>query len=194
MCLFAGGCLRLPEEVEPVEPVAPLVAVDWGELTDWNLDDALAPFQTFKLSCRAIGKRDGWQHVCKIAKESKLTTAAEARIFFEKYFAPWQVRNPDGSSDGLITGYYGPELVGRRERNEKFRYPLYKQPDDMLIIDLDSVYPALGDYRLRGRIVGNRVVPYFARSEIDGGLKLLAGSWLFWLADPVELFFLHIQG
>ncbi len=63
----------------------------------------------------------------------------------------------------------------------------------MLIIDLDEVYPELGQYRLRGRVVGNRVVPYFERGEIDNGSNPLQGQELFWVADPVDLFFLHIQ-
>ncbi len=63
-----------------------------------------------------------------------------------------------------------------------------------MIIDLDNVYPELNDYRLRGRLVGNRVVPYYERGEINGSSSPLAGTELFWLSDPVELFFLHIQG
>ncbi len=117
-----------------------------------------------------------------------------ARKFFEDFFQPNEIRNEDGSVDGLITGYYGPELEGSRIKTEQYKYPLYRQPDDLLIIDLDDIYPELDKYRLRGRIVGNRVVPYFERGEIDTGESPLTGKELFWLKDPVELFFLHIQG
>ncbi|MCW8892394.1 MAG: MltA domain-containing protein, partial [Deltaproteobacteria bacterium] len=117
-----------------------------------------------------------------------------AREFFENFFQPHQVQNEAGKSEGLITGYYGPELAGSRVKTEEYQYPLYRQPDDLLIVDLDEVYPELNQYRLRGRVEGNRVVPYFDRVEIDNGENPLAGQELFWVADPVELFFLHIQG
>jgi len=117
-----------------------------------------------------------------------------AREYFGRFFQPYQVRNEDGSSAGMITGYYGPELLGSRIPTEEFKYPLYSQPDNMLIIDLDDLYPELGKYRLRGRIVGNRVVPFYDRAEIDNGDNPLSGQELFWVKDPVARFFLQIQG
>ena len=116
-----------------------------------------------------------------------------ARNFFEAQFLPFRVQQADGSSSGLITGYYVPDLKGSRTRSERYRWPLYGVPDDLLVIDLRSVYPELGDYRLRGRLEGRRVVPYYSRAEIDAG-KLPEGKELFWVEDPVELFFLQIQG
>jgi membrane-bound lytic murein transglycosylase A len=64
----------------------------------------------------------------------------------------------------------------------------------MLVIDMSSVYPELGTYRLRGRVEGRRVVPYYARGELEQGVSGLQGRELLWVDDPVELFFLHIQG
>jgi membrane-bound lytic murein transglycosylase A len=193
-----------PETVEtelpppPIEPpavkVEPLLPVDWEAIEGWQQDDLSAAFEVFQKSCRAIGKRELWQEACAEADNIPLATDDVARSFFERFFLPHQVRNEDGSTEGMITGYYGPELPGSRVPTETYRYPLYAQPDDLLIIDLDEIYPELGNYRLRGRVDGNRVVPYFERGEIDNGEKLLSGHEIFWVEDPVELFFLHIQG
>ena len=114
--------------------------------------------------------------------------------FYEQWFVPHKVFNDDGTDTGTITGYYVPDLDGSRVRTERFAYPLYAVPDDLLIIDLRTVYPELGSYRLRGRVDGRRIVPYYTRAELDQGIEALAGKELFWLDDPVELFFLHIQG
>jgi len=71
--------------------------------------------------------------------------------------------------------------------------PLYRVPDDLLIVDLASVYPDLSKMRLRGKLQGRRVVPYPSRSEITDA-NPLAGSELVWVDDPIEAFFLQIQG
>ena len=196
MSVVLAGCVSKPQIVivPPTPKIEPLIAVSWEQIAGWHSDKPLAAFDTFKRSCRAIGKREQWRYVCAEAQAIKTANDIVARIFFETNFQPWQVQNKDGNTTGLITGYYGPELDGSSVRTEKFRYPLYKKPDDLLIIDLDSIYPDLGNYRLRGRVVGNRVVPYFERSEINSDDNPLAGNELFWVEDPVELFFLHIQG
>ena len=118
----------------------------------------------------------------------------EVRSFFERSFVPHQVSQSNGSSDGLLTGYYVPDLKGSRTASSDYQYPLYQRPSDLLVIDLSDVYPDLSNYRLRGRVEENRVVPYWDRSAIDSDNQPLAGQELLWVADPVELFFLHIQG
>jgi membrane-bound lytic murein transglycosylase A len=114
------------------------------------------------------------------------------RGFFEEAFTPYQVFNPDGTAHGLITGYYEPRLSGSRVRTARFKYPLYAAPDDLLTIDLSEVYPQLKDLRLRGRLEGRRIVPYFSRADIDEGRGAL--RVLFWVENAVDLFFLQIQG
>ncbi len=194
--LSLAGCMgKPPAEIPPPEvKVAPLKPVPWTQVDGWLLDRPAAALVAFQQSCKAIGKREQWQQVCSEALRISTVGEKNSRDFFEAYFQPYQVLNADGSADGLITGYYGPELLGSRVPSKEYKYPLYRQPDDMLIIDLDSVYPELSQYRLRGRVVGHRVVPYYDRSEIDSGKSPLAGQELFWVEDPVELYFLHVQG
>lgn len=195
MSTFLAGCMVKPVPVPPTSVTyETLKPVGWEAVDGWLLDQPAAALDAFQKSCGAVGKRQQWQYVCAEAKTILSNEEQVVREFFEQFFQPYLVQNEDGKSEGLITGYYGPELAGSRIRTDEYQYPIYRQPDDLLIIDLDEVYPELGQYRLRGRIDGNRVVPYFERVEIDNGHNPLAGQELFWVKDPVELFFLHIQG
>ena len=94
----------------------------------------------------------------------------------------------------MITGYYEPLLRGSRKPSARYRYPVFGVPDDLLVVDLAEVYPELKGLRLRGRLEGRRIVPYYDRAEIEGGRAALAGREIAWVDDPVELFFLQVQG
>ncbi|MET0088197.1 MAG: MltA domain-containing protein, partial [Sedimenticola sp.] len=76
----------------------------------------------------------------------------------------------------------------------RYAYPIYARPDSLLIVDLDEQFPELKGKRVRGRLVGNRVVPYFDRTAIDGSGAPLKGNELLWVDDPHGSFFLQIQG
>ncbi len=194
LVLLLTGCPQPPAPVLPQVDAEPLRPAEFRELPMWQESTPSAALETFLNSCRAISKREEWAQVCSEALFIASGDEQAARQFFENLFTPWQLINEDGSETGTITGYYVPEMAGRRTPDDTYKYPLYAQPADLLTIDLGEVYPELTDYRLRGRIDGNRVIPYFERGEIDGTTNPLAGNELFWVADPVESFFLHIQG
>lgn len=197
LLLLLAGCAdkKPPVVIEPpVVDFPALHPVSWDQLVGWNDDHPAPAFQAFRQSCPSLRWRDHWRDICALAATIDATDNQVVRAFFEQHFVPHQVFNADGTSTGLMTGYYGPELRGSRVPTDEYRYPLYKQPDDMLVIDLSEVYPDLRNYRLRGRLEGNRVIPYFDRSQIDFSGTPLIGHELFWVNDPVELFFLHIQG
>ena len=78
----------------------------------------------------------------------------------------------DGIDVGRVTGYYEPLLKGSRVRNDRYRYPLYAPPDDLLTVELGDIFPELKSERVRGRLDGKRVVPYWSRAEIDATLNL----------------------
>jgi membrane-bound lytic murein transglycosylase A len=179
----------------PPVPVEPLEEVTWFDIDGWLEEDLGSTLDLFLRSCgQGVRNRPLWKQVCGDALLVQSDDAEAVRRFFETGFIPYRLRKPDGSDTGLMTGYYAPDLLGSRIRSDRFRYPLYRIPDDLLIIDLKAVYPELGDYRLRGRLEGRRIVPYFDRAAIDGGKDSLSGQELFWVEDPVDLFFLQIQG
>ena len=163
-------------------------------LPDWQSLDLQPTWQAFGKSCSALKNKANWQAACAKSNELAQPDNAALRAFFEENFTPYQVFNPDGTSQGLITGYYEPKLFGSREKTEKFRYPLYGVPDDLLTIELSEVYPELKNMRLRGRVQGKKVVPYYNRTDIDNDKAALQGRELFWVDNAVELFFLQIQG
>ncbi|MDB5808589.1 MAG: MltA protein [Betaproteobacteria bacterium] len=132
--------------------------------------------------------------MCSVATAISEPTRDTTFRFFESNFTPFQVVNPDGTDSGLVTGYYEPLLNGSRKRSARYHVPVYGVPDDLVVIDLGEVYPDLKNMRLRGRVEGKRVVPYFNRAQIENGTAPVAGREIVWVEDPVELFFLQIQG
>lgn len=196
--LFFAACAQLPTPKPPPPPKAEGPASyrlsEWTALPGWREDDLTAAWGAFLQSCRSPKNQAVWQETCAAAAQLNAPSSDEIRGFFEARLVPYRIVNPDGSEDGLITGYYEPLLNGSRSRSARYRYPLYGVPDDLLTIDLASVYPELKNMRLRGRIEGRKVVPYWDREEIDDGALGAKGKELFWVDDAIDLFFLQIQG
>ncbi len=183
-----------PPKVETL-PVAPTFMLSqWSMLPDWSTLNLTPSWRALQQTCRALKFKAKWLPICNAAEQVNENDTAAQRVFYETWFTPYQVLNPDGSDHGLITGYYEPLLKGSRHKNARFCYPIYGAPEDMLEVDLGDAYPQLKGLRLRGRLQGKKVVPYFNRAEIDGGVSMLQGRELFWVENPVELFFLQIQG
>jgi membrane-bound lytic murein transglycosylase A len=179
----------------PEMPVVPnLLQVDWAALPNWGQEDLLPAWGAFLQSCSALRTQATWEKVCAHALNFQQPDNGLVRGFFETNFHPFQVRNPDASDQGLITGYYEPLLRGSRQPSQRYSYPIYGVPKDLLVIDLSEVYPELKNMRLRGRVEGQKVRPYFSRAEIERGNGSLAGHEILWVDDAVELFFLQIQG
>ncbi|MDY0212931.1 MAG: MltA domain-containing protein [Desulfuromonadaceae bacterium] len=200
LLLILGACAPapppapLPPLPPPVlEDLPPLCKSDWEHIPGWDTDKVSEAMEAFKRSCTVLKRQPGWAEVCTHALEIEQDDAA-VRAFFQHNFTPWLLQNADGSTQGTITGYYVPDIDASREPDAIYRYPILQRPADMLVIDLASVYPELGKYRLRGRVEGGRVVPYWDRAAIEADRKRIAADPLFWVRDPVELFFLHIQG
>ena len=112
-----------------------------------------------------------------------------------KKFRVYRATGREGNGRVLFTGYYEPIYEGRLVRDEVFRYPLYRLPSDLIRIDLSLFGEKFKGESLVARIDGKKVQPYFSRSQIEGE-KVLDGKGLeiAWLKDPLDVFFLHIQG
>lgn len=187
------GPVTVPPPSTTQPPAAPLFTpVTFDALPGWQQDDLRQAWPAFQSSCRALGAKATWKTQCAAAKLVDPSDGAAVRAFFETYFVPNLVRAPDGADTGLVTGYYEPLLHGARTRGGAFQTPLYKVPDDLITVDLASVYPTLKGMRLRGRLVGKTVVPYGSRAEIERAR--IPGKELLWVDDPVEAFFLEVQG
>jgi membrane-bound lytic murein transglycosylase A len=166
----------------------------WSSLPGWQVDAVEEAWPALLKSCSALKSRNGWRQVCDRAGSVPTGDRTAVRAFFEQQFTPWRVVNADSSDSGLITGYYEPLLRGSRKASAQFRYPIYGVPEDLLTIELGDQYPQLKGLRLRGRLNGRKVVPYYDRQMIDAGTPTLAGREIAWTDDALDLFFLQVQG
>lgn len=186
----------------PTAPPAAETAVQAGvaaapalaALPGWTEADARPALDAFRKSCRALTRRTDlsgltqsgdWNEACTAA-----ATASDGRAFFETYFTPVTI----GNGTGLNTGYFEPELVGARSPAPGYPVPIYKRPADLVEVDLGLFRDNLKGRRIRGRVDGSALVPYFDRGQIEDGALAGRGLEIGYAADPYELFFLHIQG
>ena len=163
-------------------------------MPEWGSDRHAEALPALLLSCGSLKSQPEWQAVCALAAQIPVEDAAAVRQFFETSFVPYAVHNADGSAEGLVTGYYEPLLHGSRVPSKTYRFPVYGVPDDLLVVDLTETQPNLKGIRLRGRLQGNKVVPYYTRAEIERGVAAVRGREILWVDDAVELFFLQVQG
>lgn len=217
-----AGCSTVPPAAVPVTPAAPAacapcpacpacpgvtppvpafsrtyVPATWADLPGWSDDDVAAAWPAFLLSCRGVASRGngaGWKRVCDLARAADGKPGFDARRFFEQNLKPYAIATGEGAVNGLVTGYYEPLLRGSRARAKGYEQPVRGVPDDLLTIDLSAVFPELKDKRVRGRLEGNKVLPYWSRAEIAARGDKLPGPTLLYVDDAVELFFLQVQG
>ena len=163
----------------------------------WKDDDVAAAWPAFLLSCRGMASKPhgpAWKRVCDLARTAEGKPDFNPRNFFEQHLQPHAVLTGEGEPNGMITGYYEPLLRGSRSKTKGFEQPVRAVPEDLLTVDLSALFPELKDKRVRGRIEGNKVVPYWSRAEIGARGDRFAGRTLLYVDDAVELFFLQVQG
>lgn len=189
VCSQAAPAVELPPRLE---------AATWADLPDWQKDNLAASWTAFQESCRGLASRPNgaaWVRVCALAREVDGQDGAAVRQFYETQFTPYAVVEGDGRREGMVTGYYEPLIQGSRKKDARYAIPVLGVPADLLTIELGDVYPDLKHRRLRGRLEGTRVLPYWTRAEIEARrTSHWPGKILLWVQDPVEFFFLQVQG
>jgi peptidoglycan lytic transglycosylase A len=167
-----------------------LKPVSFAEVDGWAADDHAAAFVALLKSCR---KRSVGNLACKEALAlGKQVSRQEARHFFEAHYAPHRIEA--GPEAGLVTGYYEPELEGSRKRSGRFQVPVYGRPDDLVGVKPDLLRALYNDGLSVMRRSGEQLVPYYTRAEIEAGALEGRGLELLYLDDPIELFFMQVQG
>ena len=144
---------------------APAEMLDFDALDGWYDDNHVQALTAFLRTCDLIDQPD-WKPICAVAADVPQDDAS-ARSFFEMFFKPMIV----GTPPALFTGYFEPELDGSPVRSGRFQYPIYRRPPD-----------------LRDGMV------YHSREAIEGGALAGRGLELAWLDDPVDVYFLQVQG
>lgn len=205
--------------VDKQKSPARLTASSFDSLENWENDAHHKALAAFAISCEeSLLKKEPTAHIGPMAEDGWPVggTASEwrepcqsavlmmdaaqkpgpeqARAFFEEWFRPWKV-SAGPRSEGLFTGYYEPQLYGSRTRQRAYQTPLLARPDDLVMADLGHFRDDLSGRRIAGRVIDGRLYPYEDRAEIDKGL-LPPESFdpIVWIDDPIDAFFLHIQG
>lgn len=200
-CLILCGCAVQPRvcppaALVPAVPHAQYEPARWSDLPGWSADEMKDAWPAFLESCDVLAQRAEWAMPCDAARAAHPVTSQDVRTFFERYFAPYGIVEQAGMREdryGLITGYFEPLLHGARAPSAEFDTPLYSPPPDLLTVDLSSVYPELKGKRVRARLEGNKIVPYYSRADLDRDPSL-KGHEIVWVDDPLAALFLEIQG
>lgn len=192
--LILFGCATAPHK--PRQPVTAYELGRWSDLPGWESDAVTEAWPAFLDSCRTLRFNSGWAAPCTAAQAVAATSAPAIRAFFAAHFAPYKVIRRTGAArddTGLITGYFEPLLYGSRTPSAHYTAPLYAPPPDLLTVDLSSLYPELKGKRVRARLQGNKVVPYYTRAELptDPSLK---GHELVWIDNAFDAMMLEVQG
>ncbi len=193
---------------KPRTPTMEYFVKTFADLPGWVADNHAESLPAFVRSCdkieqlpkdqkmgnlREMGAVSDWLPLCQAARIIRPGNKVEAQYFYETKFTPYLVRNREVAK-GLFTGYYEPDLRGAFGPDNRYRFPIYAKPNDLIGSDLGQF-----DHRFKGRTVGGRIVdgkyiPYFTRAEIEDGA--LSGRQLetVWVDSATDAFVLHIQG
>ncbi len=196
-CVACQSCQPAAQITTPAVFSRTFQAASWADLPGWQEDDVSAAWPAFILSCRGMTSKPhgpAWKRVCDLAKAADGKLGHDPRRFFEEHLKPYAVVSGGGGVNGMVTGYYEPLLRGSRQRSKGFEQPVRGVPDDLLTIDLAAVFPELKNKRVRGRLEGNKVLPYWSRAELELRGDKLPSKTLLYVDDAVELFFLQVQG
>jgi len=216
-CVAAPG--RAPSGAPPqAEHVLTLVPTPFAQVPGWQDDNLAEALSTFLTNCRALGAmpaeeplggageaaaRGGapalWRPVCEAAKTVPSGDDTAARAFFEAQFEADAVTDSGSNAsadhaEGLFTGYFDPEVAGARAPGGKYRTALLGRPADLVQADLGEFSDDLKGRGVVGRVEDGRLVPYYDRAQIEGGVLARRRLELLWLADPVDAYFLQVQG
>lgn len=137
--------------------------------------------------------KESYKHFIEIIKNAKDPSDLNYRI--KKDFNVFSSVGSGSEKRVLFTGYYEPILKGNYEKTDVYSYPIYGKPDDLVEINLGNFKRKLGGNKIIARIENGTITPYYDRKAIDGSGSLSGrGLEVAWLSDPLDVFFLHIQG
>ena len=198
-----------PEPEAEGEPRLLLARVAFADLPGWR-DDALADaLPALKRSCAKLMRRGDdapvgpegragtvadWRAPCAALDQLPAGDGHALRQLLERQFVPFAAESADGP-EGLFTGYYEARLQVARERRGPYQHPIYARPDDLITADVAKFRADLKPTRIVGRVADRRLVPYYTRAEIwEGAFRERNDLPIFYADDPVDVFFLHVQG
>ena len=171
---------------------------------DWKKDEVEKAVEAFSRSCGKIMQEKGeylgkakikvltkaYQDVCEVLPMYKVE---QYREFLENNFIPYAITYK-GSDKGKFTSYYEMMFYASRNKSNKFGYPIYNRPADLLEINIKDFDSSLPDKQLVGRLIGQKLVPYYTREEINKMGSYLRATPIVFASNIVDAFILQIQG
>lgn len=185
--LFLFGCSKEAKVVSDKLPQRLLKPTAFSELPNFNENDFDALLDEYINNCKSSKAQNIYKNLCTQAVSVK-----DKKAFILENFQAYQIVDKSQISENLLTGYFEMQLHGSLSKSEIYKYPLYAVPSDLISVDLSSIYPELKHLRLRGRLEGNRVVPYMTRQEIKK--SNLNAVVICYVDSQVDRFFLEVQG
>ncbi len=206
-----GACERAPEKPRSALPTpgdVRLVPAAFDDLPGWSRDNVTQARPALRRSCARFddlpadrrlgpggyaGRVADWRAACDAVTNVPAGEPGALREALKANFVPFGVAGPEGRS-GTFTGYYEATLEAARERGGQYQHPLYAPPKDLIRVELGRFESGLDGERIVGRVEDRRLVPYYSRARIDAGALDGKAEALLWADDPVDVFFLHVQG
>ena len=185
--LLLFGCSPKPKVLFESLPNTYLMESDFNSLPNFTQESYIEVLENFKNNCRSSKAKKLYANLCEEVKSIN-----NAKLFLTSSFTPYSVTNKEETRKGLLTGYYEPKLNASLTRHGAYQYPLYETPKDLVVVDLSSIYPALKNYRLRGKVVNNILVPYDTRAQSKK--KTINAEVICYCDSQIDKFFLEIQG
>jgi membrane-bound lytic murein transglycosylase A len=181
------------------------VPVTFLDLPGWADDDHAAAYAAFRRSAVRVLEKpyrtgslgmdiEAFAVAHEEARQAETLTRKQARDFFERHFTPCRVMPSGDASHGFVTGFYEPEAEASPVRAGHYQYPLLSRPADLVDVDDGNRPEGFDPYLAFGRQTRHGVVEYYDRESIESGVLDGQNLEMAWLADPVDVFFIHVQG
>jgi membrane-bound lytic murein transglycosylase A len=195
-----------PPPAAPPAPKLALTAARFADLPGWTQDRHAEFLPALARSCARLarlpddrdlglaGNARDWRAPCAAAARIGAGDHTAARAFLESAFRVFAIADETNGPEGLFTGYYEPELRGSLTRGGQYTIPLHARPADLVTVDLGEFRPELRGQRVAGAVQNGALRPYAARDRINAGALDGRTDVLVWVDDPVDAFFLEIQG
>jgi membrane-bound lytic murein transglycosylase A len=185
--LLLSACSKKPEILFKDMPKTHLKSVSFNDLPNFDDENFSDVLNNFRNTCKTNKSKTLYPELCK-----KQLNATDAKEFIIKNFTPYRIYDKNSNDTGMLTGYYEAQLHASLRKTSQYKYPLYETPKDLVIVNLASIYPELKHYRLRGRLQGNKLVPYYSREQIKH--HDINASILCYCNSKIDRFFLEVQG
>lgn len=189
-CLIASGAVKGDVDAMPTAKPSSenLIETSFTDIQGWASDDQGKALKALLRFCAPPQQRFS-AALCQYAQRISSNDSQAARAFFETWFTPYRFK-----TQGFVTGYFEPELSASRTKSAAYPAPLLKAPEGLEKVS-DKNRPAGWPEDLsHGRRTAKGLEPLPDRGEIMDGALADENLELVWLSNPVDAFFVHVQG